>query len=151
MSSPANKETKKKHWIFWAVKNEQFMIPLKNRSWDESIYSRSFGTTVRISRICKEDSFSRRSLYLVTWRKILTAPRSKGWSDVLTLKLSDCNLQFHFLTLNWKECFPNWNVLKSISIGTLVSNLKNILEIMEEGSSWETYVPMNSNKEVEHW
>ena len=30
-----------------------------------------------------------------------------------------------------------------------VKFFKNILEIMEEGSSWETFVPMNSNKEVE--
>ena len=31
------------------------------RSWDESIYSQSFGAIARSSRICKEDSFSRQS------------------------------------------------------------------------------------------
>ena len=34
--------------------------------------------------------------YLVTWRKIFTASRSEGWSDVPVM-----------IRLNWKECFPN--------------------------------------------
>ena len=55
------------------------------RSWDESIYSGSFGTMVRISKICKEDSFSHRVSYLVTLHKIFMTPRSKGWSNVLVM------------------------------------------------------------------
>ena len=39
----------------WAV-SDSF-----KRSWDEIIYSQSFGTMVQISGICKEDSFSHSS------------------------------------------------------------------------------------------
>ena len=49
-------------------------------SWDEIIYFRSFGTLVRISRICKEDSFVSSQ-----WRKIFAALRTKGWSNILLM------------------------------------------------------------------
>ena len=52
---------------------------------DGLIYFRSFGTLVRVSRTCKEDSFSRRSFVSCQWRNIFAAPRSKGWSDVLLM------------------------------------------------------------------
>ena len=52
-------------------------------SWDEIIYFRSFGTLVRISRICEEDSFASSQ-----WRKIFAALRTKGWSNILlTIRL----------------------------------------------------------------
>ena len=37
---------------------EQFLIPLKE-SQDETVYSRLLGTMLRISRMWKEESFSR--------------------------------------------------------------------------------------------
>ena len=55
------------------------------RSWNESLHSGSFGTMVRISKICKEDSFSHQVSYLVTLRKIFMAPRSKRWSNVFVM------------------------------------------------------------------
>ena len=43
--------------------------------------------------------------YLATWRKIFTAPKSKGWSDVLLrIKLL---LTIPVSKLNWKEFFQN--------------------------------------------
>ena len=47
-------------------------------SWDEIIYFRSCRTLVRISRICKEDSFSSQSLVSSQWHKIFAALRNKG-------------------------------------------------------------------------
>ena len=44
------------------------------------IYIRSFGTLVRISRICEEDSFLSSQ-----WRKIFAALRTQGWSNVLLM------------------------------------------------------------------
>ena len=57
------------------------------RSWDEIIYFRSFRTLVRISRICKKDSFSRQSITSSHWQwlKDFVALRTKGWSDVLLM------------------------------------------------------------------
>ena len=49
-------------------------------SWDEIIYFRSFGTLVRMSRICEEDSFVSSQ-----WRKIFAALRTKGWSNILLM------------------------------------------------------------------
>ena len=49
------------------------------------ILFRSFGTLVRICRICEEDSFSRQSFVSSQWRKIFAAPRTKSWSDVLLM------------------------------------------------------------------
>ena len=60
----------------WAVSDS-----IKRR-WDESIYSRSFGTMVRMSRTCKEDSSLTGVSYLVTRRKIFMAPKSKAWNNV---------------------------------------------------------------------
>ena len=59
------------------------MIPLKEAEMKVSILD-LLGQWYVLVEYAKMN-FSRRSLYLVTWRKIFTAPRSKGWSDVLTL------------------------------------------------------------------
>ena len=88
-------------------------------------------------------------LYLVTWCKIFTTPRSKGWSDVLlmirlefTVRVSNAKLERMFSKL--KRVKINFRCYAGVKL------LKNILKIMEEGSSWETFVPMNSNEEVQH-
>ena len=92
------------------------------RSWDESIYSQSFGTMVRISRKCKEDPFScRRLLWLLC-----------------TVAVSNPRLE---------RMFPRWKRVKSnfrCPIG--IKRLENILRIMEEGSSWETYDSISAAK-----
>ena len=49
-------------------------------SWDEIIYFRSFGTLVRISRICEENSF-----VYSQWGKIFAALRTNGWSNILLM------------------------------------------------------------------
>ena len=80
MSSSANK---KKHWIW---DNLVFMWEVSDsikRSWDEIIHFRSFGTLVRISSTCKDDSFSHQMFVSSQWCKIFEALRTKGWRDVL--------------------------------------------------------------------
>ena len=56
------------------------------RSWDESIYFRSFGTLWYglVENEKKILSLARVS-YIVTWRKTFKTSRSKGLSDVLLL------------------------------------------------------------------
>ena len=49
-------------------------------SWNEIIYFRYFETLVRISRISKEDYFSRQSFVSSQWRKIFAALRTKSWN-----------------------------------------------------------------------
>ena len=79
-------------------------------------------------------------MYLATWRKISTAPRSKGWSDVLemirllfTALVSDAKLEGMFSQL--KRVKINFRC----SLG--VKHLLKILRIMEMGGSWETFDP----------
>ena len=110
------------------------------RSHDESIYSWFCETMVRISRICKEGSFSGwRLTYLVTLRKILTVPRIKGWSDVLliirllfTVPVSNDKLQRMLSKMKRVKS----NFCRSIG----VKRLGNILRIMEERSILQTDV-----------
>ena len=108
------------------------------RSGKESIYSQSFGTILRISRICKESSFSRQSF---TRRKIFTAPKSEVSSNVLlmirilfTEPVTNAKLERMFSKL--KHVKTNF----CCSLG--VKGLKNILRITEDGSSWETFDPI---------
>ena len=99
------------------------------RSCDDIIYFRSFGTLAQISRICKEDSFPRQSFVSSQWRKIFGAPRSKGWSDVLlmirlllSVRVSNAKLERMFSKLKriktnfrwslsnvWKIFWKLWN------------------------------------------
>ena len=88
-------------------------------------------------------------LYLVTWLKIFTSPRGKGWSDVLliirllfTVSVSKGNLERMLYKLKL--------VKTSFRCSLGVKRFENILRIMEEGSSWETFDPIFSNNEMEH-
>ena len=86
--------------------------------------------------------FPSQEFVLVTWRKIFTAHRSKCWSDVqFTVPVSNAKLERMFSEL--KRFKMNFRCYFGVKL------LKNILEIMEERSRWETFVPMNSNKELE--
>ena len=73
------------------------------RSWDEIIYSESFGTMVQISRIYKEDSFSHGSVVPSHMAQKLYG---KGWRDVLlmirflfTVSVSNAKLERMFSKL----------------------------------------------------
>ena len=83
--------------------------------------------------------------HLGTWRKIFTAPRSKGSSDVLlmtkmlfTVPVSNTKLERIFSKL--KRVKTNFRC----SLG--VKGLENILRIIEEGSSWETFDAISAIK-----
>ena len=82
-------------------------------------------------------------LYLVTWLKIFTSPRGKGWSDVLlmirllfTVSVSKGNLERMLYKLKL--------VKTSFRCSLGVKRFENILRIMEEGSSWETFDPISA-------
>ena len=79
--------------------------------------------------------------YLVTWRKIFMAPRRKGSSNVLlmigvlfTVPLSNAKLERMFSKLK--------RVKTNFRCSLDVRGLENILRIMEEGSSGETFEPI---------
>ena len=79
--------------------------------------------------------------YPVTWRKIFTAPRSKGSSDVLlmtrilfTVPVSNAKLERMFFKLK--------RVKTNLRCSLDVKGLENMLRIMEDGSSWETFDPV---------
>ena len=83
--------------------------------------------------------------HVVIWRKIVTTPRSKGSSDILlmtrilfTVPISKAKLEKMFSKL--KHVKTNF----CCSVG--VTGLENILWIMEEGSSWETFDPISAIK-----
>ena len=80
--------------------------------------------------------------YLVTWHKIFTAPRSKCWSDLLlviwllfTVPVPNAKLERTFSKLK--------RVKTNFHCSLRVKRLRNILEIMEEGSSWQTFVSIS--------
>ena len=80
--------------------------------------------------------------YLITWRKIFSAPRSKGWKDALiliellfTIPVSNAKLELKRVKTN-SRC--------SLSL----QRLENILRIMEEGPAWEEYDPLPA---IELW
>ena len=84
--------------------------------------------------------------HLVTWRKIFTTPRSKASSNVLlmirilfTALVSNAKLERMFSKL--KRVKTNFRC----SLG--VKSLENILKIMEEGSSLETFDPILAIKQ----
>ena len=79
--------------------------------------------------------------YLITWRKIFSAPRSKGWKDALiliellfTIPVSNAKLERMFSKL--KRVKTNFRCSLSLQ------RLENILRIMEEGPAWEEYDPL---------
>ena len=79
--------------------------------------------------------------YLVTWRKIFASPRSKGSSDVLLM----IRILFTVLVSNAKlgRMFSKLKRVKTNFRSSLgVKGLENILRIIEEGSSWETFDPI---------
>ena len=85
--------------------------------------------------------------YLITWRKIFFAPRSKGWKDALiliellfTIPVSNAKLERMFSKLKRVET----NFPCSLSL----QRLENILRIMEEGPAWEEYDPLPA---IELW
>ena len=85
--------------------------------------------------------------YLVTWRKIFTAPRSNVSSDVLlmirllfTVPVSNAKLERIFFKLNSVKINFRWSLV--------VKRLDNILRIMEESSSWETFDPISAIKKM---
>ncbi|CAB4003716.1 zinc finger 862-like [Paramuricea clavata] len=85
--------------------------------------------------------------YLITWRKIFSAPRSKGWKDALilvellfTIPVSNAKLERMFSKL--KRVKTNFRCSLSLQ------RLENILRIMEEGPTWEEYDPLPA---IELW
>ena len=85
--------------------------------------------------------------YLITWRKIFFAPRSKGWKDALiliellfTIPVSKAKLERMFSKL--KRVKINFHCSLSLQ------RLENILRIMEEGPAWEEYDPLPA---IELW
>ena len=60
------------------------MIPLKEAGMKISVLD-LLGKWYRLVEYAKKTLSLAGVLYLVTWRKIFTAPRSKGWSDVLVM------------------------------------------------------------------
>ena len=119
-SSSANKQQQqqqKKHCIqnnLIFSTCEQFLIPLKEVGMKLSIsdlLEHWYGLVENEKKIL---SLARVSC-IVTWRKTFKTSRSiKVW--VTYYYWSDYYLQFHFLKLNWKECFPDWKVWKPISV-----------------------------------
>ena len=73
--------------------------------------------------------------YLVTWRKIFTVLRSNVWSDVL-------------LMLRLLVFFKLSSVKINFRCSLVVKRLENILRIMEEGSSWETFDPISTIRKL---
>ncbi len=85
--------------------------------------------------------------YLITWRKIFSAPRSNGWKDALiliellfTIPVSNAKLERMFSKL--KRVKTNFRCSLSLQ------RLENILRIMEEGPAWEEYDPLPA---IELW
>ncbi len=85
--------------------------------------------------------------YLITWRKIFSAPRSNGWEDALiliellfTIPVSNAKLERMFSKL--KRVKTNFRCSLSLQ------RLENILRIMEEGPAWEEYDPLPA---IELW
>ena len=94
----------------------------------------------------KAFSFAKIS-YLVTWRKIFTAPRCKGQSNVLlvirllfTVPASNAKLERIFFKL---KCVKN-----NFCCSLVFKHLENILRITEEGSSQGTFDPMTA---INNW
>ena len=73
--------------------------------------------------------------YLVTCRKIFTVLRINVWSDVL-------------LMLRLLVFFKLSSVKINFRCSLVVKRLENILRIMEEGSSWETFDPISAIKKM---
>ena len=85
--------------------------------------------------------------YLMTWRKIFSAPRSEEWKDALiviellfTIPVSNAKLERMFSKL--KRVKTNFRCSLSLQ------RLENILRIMEEGPAWEDYDPLPA---IELW
>ena len=117
------------------------MIPLKKAGMKLSISNllkHWYGLVKYANKIL---SLTRVS-YLVTWRKIFKTSRSKGWSDVLlmirllfTVSVSNAKLERMF------------SKLKRVKTKKILENiLENILAVMPEGSSSETFDPMSATK-----
>ena len=83
----------------------QFWIPLKEAGMKVFIPD-LLEQCYKLVEYAKKTLFLAGDSYLVTWRKIFTAPRSKGWSDVLvmirllfTVPVSNSKLERMFSTL----------------------------------------------------
>ena len=119
---------------------EQFLIPLKGAGRKVSIRD-LLEQYYDLVEYAKKTLSLAGVLYLVTWQKIFMAPRSKGSSDILlmirilfTVPVSNAKLERIFSKL--KRVKTNFRC----SLG--VKGLENILRIMQEGSSWETFDPI---------
>ena len=106
----------------------QFWIPLKEARMKVSIPD-LLEQWYELVEYAMKTLFLAGVSYLVTWCKIFTAPRSKGWSNLpvmirllFTVPISNAKLERMFS----KECFPNSNLLKSISVVPLLSNVCKI-------------------------
>ena len=116
------------------------MIPLKGAGRKVSIPNLLEQYYELVEYAKKALSLARVS-YLVTRWKIFTAPKSKVSSNVLlmirilfTVPVTNAKLERMFSKL--KHVKTNF----CCSLG--VKDLRNILRIMEEGSSWETFDPI---------
>ena len=117
------------------------MIPLKKAGMKLSISNllkHWYGLVKYANKIL---SLTRVS-YLVTWRKIFKTSRSKGWSDVLFM----IRLLF-IVSVSNAKLERMFSKLKRVKTKKILENiLENILAVMPEGSSSETFDPMSATK-----
>ena len=122
----------------------QFQIPLKEAGMRVSIME-LLEQWYELVEYAMKTLFLTGASYLVTWSKIFMAPRSKGWSNIhvmirllFTVPVSNAKLERMFSKLKLVKI----NFCCSLGI----KRLQNILRIMEEGGSWETFDPMSGIK-----